>query len=539
LAQGFQVKPMQIDATVPPGRISETAIQLGNSTNEVLTLIVRGVELTQEQGGAWQMHETGAAETSPASATSWISLQAGSIELGPGQSGQVGVRIAVPADARGTYVAGIVAEQPAPTKTSGLNVRIRFLIPVIIQIAGRPVRQQVELSDLRLERAVATTGADTTVVGLSMVNKGRTFSKFRGDLRVDVKTDGKWRLVSRMPFAQRSIIPGVTLSLGSDMLRRLPSGTYRLRADMFVDGRRIKPMEKEIDFQGDPTADAVTFDTTLLLEPDMVKMDIVPGATRTTTVTITNPGDLPVEVNMIVDTPPSLKGVTLGAILGNKMSAAPWTVVRPAQFTLRPNGRQRVRVISMVPRGNVEFANYYADLILQGRYADGQSGGETHSRVWLRYGGVAVAANGVIDRLQLAEGDGASEYVVQSRFVNIGNVHIEPVLRAHLIDSAGLSRGEFDLTGEEGVLLPLGVRDFGGSLDFSQISEGDYALRVDGAAGGVTLTQKQIRLHVSLRETVGGDDAAVSQRVVTMLDDAIAADQPVAADAPPSPGHDQ
>ena len=84
---------------------------------------------------------------------------------------------------------------------------------------------------------------------MSIANSGQTFSRVRGDLTVERQNGGRWRVVTRVPVKERGIIPGVTLNLGGDLERRLPSGAYRLRADLFVDGRRVAPMQKTIEFR--------------------------------------------------------------------------------------------------------------------------------------------------------------------------------------------------------------------------------------------------------------------------------------------------
>src|SRR4029078_13632569 len=127
-------------------------------------------------------------------------------------------------------------------------------------------------------------------------NEGRTFSRVRGTLRVDRENKGVWRPVTRVDVSERGVIPGATLELGDDLHRSLPSGKYRLHGELYVDGRRVSPVEKEIDFTGAPDADEVAYDTALLLTPPLVTMDVVPGASRITTLKIENPGETPVNL---------------------------------------------------------------------------------------------------------------------------------------------------------------------------------------------------------------------------------------------------
>ena len=112
-------------------------------------------------------------------------------------------------------------------------------------------------------------------------------------------------------------------------------------------------------------------------------MKVVPGATRTTILSIENTSADPVKIDMQARTPRGLLGVQMGDLVGTALSAEPWTKIEPSSFTLRGNGRQNVRVVSTVPETGVTYPNYYADLVLDGKYADGQSAGETSSTIHL------------------------------------------------------------------------------------------------------------------------------------------------------------
>ena len=349
-----------------------------------------------------------------------------------------------------------------------------------------------------------TPALRSTSAHLQVTNKGQTYSRVRGQLLIERQSGERWRSVTRLNLPERGIIPGVTLQLGDNLKRRLPSGKYRLRGELNVDGRRIKPIETEFDFQGDPDMDAVAYDTALILRPEMVKMDIAPGASRATSVTIENPGDDPVKISIAAATPRSLQGVVMGELQGAALSAEPWMEIRPNEFTLRPRGRQNVRVMSKAPKEGVDHANYYADLILQGAYADGQSGGETRSTVHLVNAAVKAQPAGIVERLALAEDERPSEYVVQTRFTNIGNIHLEPQMQAELVTGRGAVVTSAQLTGEAGPLLPLGVRDYGGSLNLAEVEPGDYALRVVSRFAEGDSARNQIILRVDAEPAAAG-----------------------------------
>jgi hypothetical protein len=250
----------------------------------------------------------------------------------------------------------------------------------------------------------------------------------------------------------------------------------------------------------------------------MVDMKIVPGATRTATLRIQNPGTDPVTVNMSSATPRSLIGVELGELSGQELSAEPWTTVQPAKFTLRPGGKQNVRVISRVPNEGIAHPHYYADLVLSGSYADGQSAGEIRSTIHLSHAEVESKPNGVVEQISLAESDKPSKYIVDMRFANTGNVHLEPSARLFLLSAQGVQLRNVALSAEEGSLLPLGKRSFSGELDLEGLEPGYYALRARvGVAGNVEFNGQEIVL-VETEEQVGQDGEAKPLTRVTVVD---------------------
>jgi hypothetical protein len=518
LGQSFSVQPMRMEIAAQAGQAVEVPLKIRNMAGAQSGVIdVRLVELTQWPNGSWRI----VAPTSEddlsglSSSLAWTSLSHSRVEIAPFEPAEVMVQLRVPPAARGAFFAAMIAETPVPDGATGMSVNVRYLVPVIIQIIGRPVRQRVTLDDVDMSYHDDQGSQPTTKASLSVANRGQTFSRVRGEVRIERETEGRWRPVTRLDITERAIIPGVTLELGDDLKRRLPSGTYRLRADLHVDGRRLAPLEKEIAFVGDPNIDTLAYDTALILTPEMVRMDVVPGATRTTTLSIENPGDDPVAVHMAASTPRGLIGTELGELQGADLSAGPWTEIRPAEFTIRAGGRQNVRIMSRVPREGAAHANYYADLVLEGTYGDGQSAGETRSTVQLFNASVDSQVDGVVEQLLVAEGDEPSRYLVHMRLANLGTVHLEPTARAFLLTPQGSQALNVSLLGEEGPLLPLAKRTYGGEMDFSGIEPGYFALRTSVTlASGHIVTSQQVLLVE--RETVVGETAAVTR--ITVVD---------------------
>ncbi len=518
LAQGFMVEPMRIQVSVAAGRDVQVPVSIRNTAMDgPRELELRLAHLDQNAAGGWAFQDVVDGAPAHQSSLEWTSLSATQAQIAPLEPAQVMLRFQPPRNARGAYFAALLIETPAPPEDAvGLSVRMRFLIPVIIEIEGRPVRQSVQLSDVVMTYDDADDRAPTTRAHLQITNMGETFSRVTGNLRIERRSGDRWRLVTRFETRERPIIPGVTLELGQDLERRLPSGEYRLRGEVMVDGRRLPPLQQEIEFEGDPNVDALAYDTELRLSPEMVRMDVVPGATRTTILRIENPGEDAVTVNLGAATPRALAGVRMGDVVGVELSAEGWTTVRPAQFTLRGGANQNVRVISTVPAAEGLNANYYADLTLSGRYADGQSAGTQSSVIHLVNRAVETMPHGEIEGLSLAEAE-PNVFAVQARFVNTGNTHVTPLARVTVSNPQGRAVRSVSLSGVEGMLLPLEQRVFGGEIDFSGVEPGMYGMRatIDLEDDDNVTLQHAIEVQ---HEEVQTDDGTVQQVRVTVLE---------------------
>lgn len=508
-AQGFMVQPMKLDLSIEANQSISVPLTIRNTAGSAVRAIDLSLaNLSQNPDGTWRLVEEEKMDASTIRYPDWIALEKSQAVIEPLEPAEVLIRLDVPANARGAYFAAVIVQTPAPEDTQGLVVRMRFVIPVIIQISGRPVRQEVSLADAAMSFINGSDGREkTTLTTISVTNAGRTYSRIHGAVSLDISQDARWRPVARLTLPEKSIIPGMTLNLVQDLERRLPSGAYRLRADLYVDGRRIAPLQKEIDFTGDPTSQGLPLDTPFILEPQSVRMEIVPGATRTTTLRVTNPGDDVVKVTLEALTPKTLSGMSLGDIRGDEMSAQPWIQVRPESFVSRPGVAQNILVMSRVPNAGVLHSNYYADLVMTGQYEDGQSAGTTHSLLQLSNHSVESIRSGVISELSLAEGDEPGAYYAEVRMMNSGDVHVEPAGRIFLVTAQGRQVRNETLAGADSALLPLGVRDFGAEMNLSGLAEGYYALRASFTLGG--LADAEVRRQEILHIIPDGEDITV------------------------------
>lgn len=521
----ISVRPMKVEVDVPANRTVRVVLTVRNyHATRIEPLNLSVVDLTQYIDGTLrivtdEMRERLDPSQLRASSREWVQLPADRIEVPPETSVEIPVLLRVPPDPRGVYASGVMITTDTPTIPPGTGttqeavfaVSFGFLVPLITGIEGRPVRQNVSIRDVAMEHDDGKdevgnqVGEPTTHVYMEILNDGQTYSSLLGEVVVERRVGSNWRPVTRVELSRRNILPGLTLRLPADLGRRLPSGEYRLLGTLYVDGRRLPRFEKVIDFSGDPAVTSVAFDTTLELLPPNVGLTGVPGATRTNTVEVSNPGEQPLNVLIEVVTPEPLRGTAMGVVLGEDLSAAPWTTIQPNEFTLGAGQRRNVRVISRLPREGLDHANYYADIILSGHYEDGQSAGETKSTLHVRQQQIGLAPAGILDRLSVSIAEEDSAYIVQSRFVNTGNVDMEPTLRAELIGSGSRRFSVWQLTGVPGRLLPLGVRDYSASVNINDIEAGEYVLRVTAEHDGVRLIDRQLPVYVTIVE--GEDDA--------------------------------
>jgi hypothetical protein len=528
--QGFMVKPMKMEFTARPGQTVETVLELRNAgADEAKTLELKLVELAQNSDGSWQIIESGTdVDTSKlSSCLKWVKLSADTVTVEPMKMAPVTVSVRPPPNARGFYLAGLIAQIKTKPAEKGITVVVRFMIPILLEIEGRPERQQIQLSDVGMAfRKGGENLPAATLVSMGIANEGRTYSRIKGSVKVMYFSSGRWRPVSTADIQEKGIIPGAKLALPAELNRRLPSGKYKLTATLYVDGRRVKPLEKEIDFEGDPAVTKLAVDTALALDPPELTIAGAPGGMRTAVIKVENASEDEVNIEAASLVPPSLRGVAMGELKGDDLSCAEWLEVSPAKFTLRAGGKQNIRVIAKMPKAEVMQANYYGLVTLRATYADGQGAGETKTLVCVANKGVESKPAAQAAKMTLAAAEGA-KYAVQARFANIGNVHFKPKCRAVIVTGQGQTVTEIELAGEEGLMLPLETRDFSGEIDFDKVEPGTYALKVVMDCGSGQGAADQMPLRVAVED---------GQKTVTIIAREAAGSTAPAGEAVPGAG---
>ena len=497
----YMVEPMVVELTPRPGELVKQQLRIHNdSEKEKQTVELSVVELGQSEDGVWEAIEPGSGlDTSKKfSCREWMKFDVNSIELRPVSIRPVSFTLRAPGGIRGFYSAAVLASMRYPPDSKGVALVVQYVVPILVQMQGTPVRQKVELSDVGLEFREATAeNPATTFVSMGIVNNGGSYSRLRSLARVRRFSAGHWREVTKAEFKNVGIMPGHELRIRHDIEKSLPAGKYEVDGVVYVDGRLIKPLAKEIDFAGDPSVTKVGTDVSLYLEPPEVTVNAVPGGTRTEALKVYNASEDTINISTTFTIPSTLKGVAYGDLMGTDLSCVNWVKVVPEKFTVGPYESQSIGITAEMPNPSKMHPRYYASLNLHAAYGDGQKAGEKSA--------VICVANKNIEAKRLAQAMkltvGATEgsrYVVVGRFNNIGTIHFTPKCRAIIAVPEGRSVKRAVLTGKSSAMLPLEVRDFSGIVDFSEIIAGVYRLEaiLEYAPGESVTTQIPIRVSV-------------------------------------------
>lgn len=502
----FIVQPMRMDLPLMPKQRFETSLGLQSfDPNEVHDIDLSVVDLAQLEDGQWQIIEPNDKDfdrSGLSSCKSWISLANDYVEIKPMKGARIRVNIKVPVRTRGFHAAGIIASvRPRPGRLTEFGIRVRFLIPVFIDVQGRPLRHDIKLKKMELESIKAhKENPATTHIIMSIDNNGGTRSHLKGFAKITGFLDGHWREITTAEFIAASIIPGAKLKLRVNIGKTLPPAKYKVGGWLYVDGRRDQRITDEIDFAGDPSIKKVAADAPIDLNPGSISINSMPGATRVKAIKVYNASDEAVNVQAAVRLPQPLMGVAFGDLKGNDLDCTGWLKIEPKQFTLGSHDQQTIRIISKMPNNVSELIPcYYALLGFVSSYADGQSGGVTTAPISVANQNINIEPYVYGMTLKPAL-KGGSEYYVVARYGNFGRIHFTPLrCRAAIIDSTGEPKAIAALISRKtDMMLPFEARDYSGVIDITRVPVGTYRLAAELKYGPdlAEKTDKQIGIRV-------------------------------------------
>ena len=307
------------------------------------------------------------------------------------------VQIDVPPATRGFYFASIIAETSSAgiTDETGVVTPTKFamIVPVILEVQSGAVTHRVSLADVGLEFRAATTESPAfTFAAVDIVNTGGSFSSIMPVVRVWGQSAGHWRKVLEATVGETGIIPGAKLHLLKDVGKPLASGSYQIEAFLYVDGRRGDVLKKVIKFDGDPTlAGNIAVDVPLDLQPTDTVLEIVPGATRSTGIQITNGSEESVRVETEFALPADMQSMSNSrGVRGDDLSCADWVTVEPRQFTMNGYSRTNLRAVARMPKGVAQYPCHDGTLKLRIFYRDGKPAGTRETYICIQNKKVAA-----------------------------------------------------------------------------------------------------------------------------------------------------
>ncbi len=504
----YTVQPMKVVVPVRPGKLVKSVLEIKSlDPIETHTIDLTVVDLTQSVDSNWQIIEpnSGFDLSTISSCREGVILDPTFVVLGPQEMRTVTLTLRVPRGTRGFSCAGIVASI-RPREGEINTFILRFMVPVLLEIQGRPTRNVVVATDLTMRSVPAgPLGPATTVLSMNVENKGGSFPRCRPVARVWSWSGGHWRTITTTAFQDKSddtgIIPGAKIVIETDLKKSLPPGKYKIAGVLYVDGRRTKRIEKIIDFAGDPSVTKVAADTPLDLIPKEVTVESMPGATRTTTLKVYNGSDETVEIQATLALPRDLGIKVVNDVKGVDLDCSKWVTIDPARFTLRGEAAlQIVRVTASMPESATVHPCYYSNLDFWAYYPDGQRAGLTRANIYVRNMKVAAQPSAAAGKLTPHPVSG-SKYQIVAQFINNGIVHFEPINCRVAVNTmiSTIPRAGVKLkSGVPGAMLPGEERTFSGILDFSTLDAEVYRLSaaIEYAPGMWASTQMAIEVSI-------------------------------------------
>jgi len=510
----FTVQPMKLDLQITSrsDKLLPQVIDIKNTDMEERhTIDLSIVDMTQDIYGDWQVIEpnSGFDTSKLASLKGSIRVNPTSVTLEPGQSTSVEVLIAVPRGSRGFSCAGVLATLGSMQGTD-IPFRLRFVVPVILQIMGRSMRHQVLPVDVGMqfiEAGTRGTGSPaTTLLSMDIENNGPTFPRCRPLARIWSWAGEHWRHVTTTAFQDMSndigIIPGAKVTVKTDLLKTLPPGRYKIAGELYVDGKRTKRLDKIIEFAGDPDTSNLAVDRALDLDQSSIVIESLPGSTRTKMMKVQNASNEIVNVQAVLELPQHMPSAVLGDVKGLDMDCSPWVKIEPRKFTLKGEGAtQVVRITSSMPKSALKCPHYYADLKFWSSYPDGQIAGWTTAQLIVSNIKFQDVEPKAWVKSMTPYHISGSKYQIAAQFNNPGITHFQPIKCKAAVTqlTSNIPRVGAELESDfRGYMLPFEYRNFSGIIDLSAIDAGDYRLSVglQYAVGKWEWKQSAIRVTI-------------------------------------------
>lgn len=537
----IMVQPVSLELQPKPGERVNVPVDVRNtSATDPVTVEAKLWPLYQNQEGRFSVMDPEAmkpGQTAPAPpgkpCLAWTRIDADRFDLAPASVRKVMVSLQVPSNARGLY-SGTLIVQTVPTQRPGaIAIRLRFLVPILVQVYGPAVGRKVELKAAGMGLAPKTDKEPVgTHFGVSLKNAGESLARLKGGITIFTENSGRWRKVTQVDLPERRILPEVEATVQQRTTQRFPKGKYRLVANLTMEGARLPQLATEVDYPGDPEVSAIATDAELEVLPGRLEVDGPPGSTRSVTLTVRNTGTERVSLSPGSALPAALQGVAMGLRQGDALGCQSWLSFGDVEVTIPPGQERKMRMQVAVPADKVNEPYYYAQVLVKAKSPEGQPVGEAEALVIVRNKSSDAAAK--LDpsgRVTVTRAD-KNKYNFVARFANTGTVHLDPICKGMVTDTAGLqSLKQFDAERQKGLILPLGTAVFSANVDFAGIAPGVYVVKLIAEYEKEKAT---FSVPVRVADTKDGKQVEVVEQAKPAAKPP--AKPPATAAAPPKPG---
>lgn len=147
-ARAITVSPVLFDFEIAPGGSQQDTIRLINNTNEreTFTLFVENFVASGEEGGQMYIHEE-----EPTDLASWVSVDAPTVTLDPGEMAEFPFLIQIPEDAEpgGHYASVFFSRGGGPDEASGVGITEQVGVLLLVRVPG-DVMEQASVESFRI-----------------------------------------------------------------------------------------------------------------------------------------------------------------------------------------------------------------------------------------------------------------------------------------------------------------------------------------------------------------------------------------------------
>lgn len=207
-AQGITVKPMLIDISLAPGETHTEVIEIGNTAEEDLRVMISKADFTITEGGGIDLLEAGA---SPSSLADRFSLSTEELVVKAGEIGRVSLSFVFPEDAPAAPLWGcLIVETAEPIGTMGtgdtsIGVRVKFLV-LIFQRDSRIVQKEGHVTAMKVEIIEPEEG-DSRTVAVATTFNNTCLDILKTDILFEIR-DMTGATIATDEIKDRRVLPG-------------------------------------------------------------------------------------------------------------------------------------------------------------------------------------------------------------------------------------------------------------------------------------------------------------------------------------------